>query len=55
MLCTAIWTAERYTCGILIDLKKALDAVNQSIVLAKLENDASREIVVHGVNVQKHS
>jgi len=35
--------SRKYTCGILIDLKKAFDTVNRSILLAKLENYAITE------------
>jgi len=35
--------SRKYTCGILIDFKKAFDTVNGSILLAKLENYAITE------------
>ena len=47
--------SRKYTCGILIDLKKLFDTVNRSILLAKLENYAIRAILVHGVTAKKHS
>ena len=47
--------SRKYTCGILIDLKKALDTVNRSILFAKLENCAIRAILVLGVTAKKHS
>jgi len=47
--------SRKYTCGILIDLKKAFDTVNRNILLAKLENNAIRATVVHGFTALKHS
>ena len=41
--------SRKYTCGILIDVKKAFDTVNQSILLAKLENYTVREMEAYGV------
>jgi len=46
--------SRKYRRGILIDLKKAFDTVNRSILLAKLENYAIRAILVHGVTAKKH-